>query len=154
MRPLAGSAGRLIDPLLGSGRIFRDTVLVDRVLYLLGQGFIRALQMLVVPLVLFSIAGGTMAMGDTGRFGRVAVRTVVMYMVTTALAVGIALVVANVVRPGLGMDLCPWREEWPRPKAKEAPTLVDTLLNIIPKNPFASLANGEMCSHLLPSSWG
>ncbi len=122
---------------------FRDTVLANGILQFVGQGFVRLLQFLVVPLVLFSISAGTMAMSDTAKLGRVAVKTLIMYFITTAIAIVIALLLATNINPGTGVDMSKAIEGAGK-AAKESPALIDTLLNIIPKNPFASLANGEM----------
>ncbi|RBP36410.1 dicarboxylate/amino acid:cation symporter [Garciella nitratireducens] len=136
--------GLLLHYILGEGWL-RDTVLVDGLFYFIGQGFVRLLQMLVVPLVFFSISSGAMAMGDTGKFGRVAIRTIVLYMLTTAIAIVIALVLSNVIQPGIGMDLAATEDVAAQTEVQaEAPSLIDTLLNIIPTNPFNALSTGNM----------
>ena len=68
----------------------KDTVIVEGVLYVVGQGFIRLMQMLVVPLVFCSLICGSMAIGDTKTLGKVGVKTIGFYLVTTALAVCVA----------------------------------------------------------------
>lgn len=118
-------------------------ILVDGVFFLFGQGFIRLLQMLVVPLVFFSIATGVMQMKDVGRFGRVAIRTLVIYAITTALAIGLALFLSRLIRPGVGMDLAS-KLTGTQADVEAPPTLFEALVNIIPKNPIESLANGDM----------
>lgn len=136
--------GLLLHYILGEGWL-RDTVLVDGLFYFIGQGFVRLLQMLVVPLVLFSISSGAMAMGDTGKFGRVAIRTIVLYMLTTVLAIIIALLLSNIIQPGIGMDLAAAGDTVSQTEAQvEAPTFIDTLLGIIPTNPFSALGTGDM----------
>lgn len=136
--------GLLLHYVLGEGWL-RDTVLVNGVFHFIGQGFIRLLQMLVVPLVFFSISSGAMGMGDTGKFGRVAIRTIVLYMGTTAIAIIIALVLSNVIQPGIGMDLSAAEGAVAQTEAQaEAPSLIDTLLGIIPTNPFGALGTGDM----------
>lgn len=62
----------------------RDTVLVDGVFYVVGQGFLRLMQMLVVPLVFCSLICGSAAIGDTKTLGKVGVKTIVFYLFTTA----------------------------------------------------------------------
>ena len=124
---------------------FKKSVLIDGVFFLFGQGFVRLLQMLVVPLVFFSIGTGVMQMRDVSQFGRVAIRTLVLYLITTALAIAIALFIAKLLKPGVGMNLAEaTKSAAPAADAKEAPTLIETLVNIIPKNPIESLANGDM----------
>ncbi len=121
---------------------FRDTILIDGVLYVIGQGFIRLMQMLVVPLVFCSLVCGSMAIGDTKTLGRVGVRTILFYLATTACAIGVALGIASLINPGVGIQLD--AVETSEVTVAESTSLVDTLLNIIPKNPVASLANGDM----------
>lgn len=121
---------------------FRDTVLINGILYVIGNGFIRLMQMLVIPLVMCSLICGSMAIGDTKTLGKVGVKTLGFYLVTTALAVGIALTVGLLIRPGFGMDIT--AVEKAEVTIAESTSFADTLLNIIPKNIFASMANGDM----------
>ena len=120
---------------------FRDTILINGILYVLGNGFIRLMQMLVVPLVFCSLVCGAMAIGDTKTLGTVGVKTIIFYLITTALAVCLALSVASLINPGLGMH----ETVSDTSAAVETTTInfADTLLNIIPKNIFNSLANGD-----------
>lgn len=125
--------------------------LVNGVFYVVGQGFIRALQMLVVPLVFVSIATGAAAIGDTKTLGKVGVKTVIFYLITTVLAVIVALALSNVINPGLGADLSKL-ESIAKTSTTTSSTstsssnvsMVDTLLSIIPTNPIEALANGDM----------
>ena len=122
---------------------FKQSVLIDGIFYLFGQGFVRLLQMLVVPLVFFSIGTGVMQMKDVSQFGRVAIRTLILYLITTAIAIAIALFLAKLLKPGIGMNLTETAGSGGE-EIEEAPTLIETLVNIIPKNPIESLANGDM----------
>lgn len=72
---------------------------------MIGQGFIRLMQMLVVPLVFCSLVCGSMAIGDTKRLGRVGVKTIGFYLLTTAVAISVAIFLAGLINPGLGLDL-------------------------------------------------
>ena len=74
---------------------FKKDVIVEGILYVIGQGFIRLMKMLVVPLVFCSLVCGSMSIGDTKKLGTVGVRTLVFYLATTALAVSVALTVGN-----------------------------------------------------------
>lgn len=121
----------------------RDTVIVEGIFYVVGQGFIRLMQMLVVPLVFCSLVCGSMSIGDSKTLGRVGVKTIGFYLLTTALAVCLALSVAMVINPGIGLDM----EAVQTAEVATSDTttsLTETILNIIPKNPAASLANGDM----------
>lgn len=134
--------GVLIHYVMPSGTI-RDEVLVEGILYVVGQGFIRLMQMLVVPLVFCSLVCGSMAIGDTKTLGKVGIKTIGFYLATTALAVTIALASANIINPGIGLDMDAVQTSEVA-AAAQSTSIVDTLLNIIPKNPIGSMANGDM----------
>lgn len=121
----------------------RDTIIIEGVFYIVGQGFIRLMQMLVVPLVFCSLICGSMAIGDTKTLGKVGIKTVLFYLFTTALAVMIALSTAYMINPGIGLDMDAVQTAEVTATASET-NLVDTLLNIIPKNPIESMASGDM----------
>ena len=122
---------------------FRDTILIEGIFYVVGQGFIRLMQMLVVPLVFCSLVCGSMAIGDTKSLGKVGVKTIGFYIATTALAVIIALTTAFVIDPGIGLDMDAIQVAEVSNSASST-SIVDTLLNIIPKNPIGAMANGDM----------
>lgn len=122
--------------------VFRDTFLIEGVFYVIGTGFMRLLQMLVVPLVFFSLATGALSMGDTASIGKIGIKTLVFYMFTTSVAIGIALLLSNFIKPGLDMDLT--SVETVAVEINEAPSAIDTLLGIIPTNPIEAMAQGNM----------
>ena len=117
--------------------------LTEGVFYVVGQGFIRLMQMLVVPLVFCSISTGAAAIGDTQTLGKVGLKTLVFYMVTTMIAVAVALGTALLIGPGLGLDMSKVQVA-ENSVAQSETTIADTLLNIIPKNPIGALAEGNM----------
>lgn len=121
---------------------FKDTILINGILYVIGNGFIRLMQMLVIPLVMCSLICGAMAIGDTKTLGKVGIKTLGFYLVTTALAVAIALTTGLLVHPGLGLNIDV--VELSEVTVNETTSFADTLLNIIPKNIFASMASGDM----------
>ena len=126
---------------------FRDTILVDGIFYVIGNGFIRLMKMLVVPLVFCSLVCGSASIGDTKALGKVGGKTIAFYLCTTALAVTVAISVATVVRPGIGLDMS--AIEKGDAVAAESTSAVDTLLNIIPENPIGALADGTMLQIIL-----
>lgn len=126
---------------------FRDTVFVNGICYVIGNGFIRLMKMLVVPLVFCSLVCGASAIGDTKTLGKVGGKTIAFYLATTALAVTVAITVASIVRPGIGLDMS--SIEAGEVTVSEGTTVVDTLLNIIPENPIGALANGTMLQIIL-----
>ena len=129
--------------LIPDSKIKHD-IIVEGVLYVVGQGFIRLMKMLVVPLVFCSLVCGSMAIGDTKKLGTVGVRTLIFYLATTALAVTVALSVGNLINPGIGLDMSAIQTSASTVETMEATSLTDTILNIIPDNPINSLASGTM----------
>ena len=117
-----------------------DSLLVNGLFDTLGQIFVRSLKLLVVPLVFVSLICGVASLGNNARMGAVASKTLVLYMFTTAIAIGLAIVTAVVVQPGVGIDLAMATEF----VAREAPPLKQTIINIFPSNPVQSMANGSI----------
>ena len=119
----------------------------------LGDAFIRAITMVVIPLVVASLLVGTASLGDVRKLGRIGLRTFLYYMLSTAVAISIGLALANLAKPGSRIDPST-RDALSAQFAGEAasklelsgkaPALVDTLLNIIPRNPVASAANFDL----------
>ena len=125
----------------------RDDVFVDGIFYVVGQGFIRLMQMLVVPLVFCSIVCGAAAIGDTKTLGTVGVKTLVFYICTTAIAIAVALSVGNIINPGVGVDMSQIVEGDTSSldsSSSSDVSIVDTILSIVPTNPIEALADGDM----------
>ena len=97
--------GMVLHYLVPDGNIKND-VIVEGVLYVLGQGFIRLMKMLVVPLVFCSLVCGSMAIGDTKKLGTVGVRTLVFYLATTALAVNVNTYPTHIAGLPVGINIC------------------------------------------------
>lgn len=125
------------------GKIKND-IIIEGILYVIGQGFIRLMKMLVVPLVFCSLVCGSMAIGDTKKLGTVGARTLIFYLATTAMAVTVAITVGNIINPGIGLDMSKINTTAQTVESMEATSFAETLLNIIPDNPFKALAGGEM----------
>ena len=106
----------------------------------LGSIFMALLNMLIVPLVLSSLIVGVSSLGDLKALGRIGVKTVVLYLVTTAIAIAIGLALGNIIQPGTGMDLALAKAQ----EAKAAPSLGQVLTNMFPKNAFAAMVNANM----------
>ena len=122
----------------------KDNILIEGILYIVGQGFIRLMKMLVVPLVFCSIVCGSMSIGDTKKLGTVGVRTLAFYLATTALAICVALGMGNLLDPGVGLDMSAISANATEVQTMESTSMAQTLLNIIPDNPIGSLATGNM----------
>ena len=105
-----------------------------------GDIFVNLLKYIVVPLVLLSIMDGVISMGDIGKVGKIGWKTVAYFLVTTAIACVIGLVVANLFKGAFPvLELA----EGAAYEAKSA-NLMDTLVNIFPNNAVAPLANASM----------
>ena len=107
----------------------------------LGDAFIRLIRMIVVPLVFISLVAGAASMGDLSRLGRISIKIACYYLGTTAIAVGIGLVFANIFHPGMDLNLS---TEALQAKEVSRPGIVQTFLNIIPLNPVQALAEGNL----------
>lgn len=118
----------------------KNVILIDNIFYMGGTGFIKLMKMLVVPLVLFSIVVGVASISDIKKIGKIGGRTLLIYLVTTALAVSVALLIASVIKPGIGLNMVGVSQANITTTVKVS----DTVLNMIPDNPFSSLANGDM----------
>ncbi|RFU70645.1 dicarboxylate/amino acid:cation symporter [Peribacillus saganii] len=106
-----------------------------------GKIFINLITMLVVPIVLFSIILGTAGLGDPKKLGRIGLKTIVYFLFTTTIAILIGLALAFLFEPGNKGEFDTANTEF---TAEKAPPVSETLLNIIPSNPFAALTEGNM----------
>ena len=105
-----------------------------------GRIFVASLKLLVVPLVLVSLICGMAALGQSSRMGAIAGKTVGLYLITTGVAVSLGLTIATIVGPGKGMAQADGGEF----VRKEAPPLIDTIVNMFPSNPVSAMAEGNM----------
>ena len=107
--------------------------------------FLNLVKMTIVPLVFVSITVGASQMGDVARLGRVGGKILGLYVVTSIIALSIALPTAFIMRPGVGFDLNNFSEVLSKyTPPKKGPAILDTILKIIPDNPFAALTNMDM----------
>ena len=125
---------------LASDNFFRF-YLVDGFFDAIGQIFIVSLKMLVVPLVFVSLTCGAASLGATGSIGRLGGKAIGLYLFTTAVAVTMALSMALIINPGMDAGTV---LEAPDYQGQETPGIKETLINIFPDNPVASMAEGEM----------
>ena len=107
----------------------------------IGQLFINLIRMVVVPLVIATIIAGAASVGDLSKLGRVASKTLIYYFSTTAIAVTIGLILANIMNPGEGLNLA---KDGLQAQAANTPRLVDVFLNIVPLNPVDAMSKGNM----------
>ncbi|SHE77074.1 Na+/H+-dicarboxylate symporter [Tissierella praeacuta DSM 18095] len=122
--------------------VIKDRILINGIFQLLGQVFLRGIMMLVVPLVFISLVNGAANMGDVKKLGRIGIKTVGFYLTTTAIAIIIALLLGFFVRPGLGLDMS--SIEVVEPTINPKVPLIQILYEMVPKNPIAAMAEGNM----------
>lgn len=125
--------------------LFPESVLVEGYLtkglfHVVGQIFISSLQMLVVPLVFVSLVVGTCSLSDPSKLGRLGGKSVLLYMVTTAIAITFAILAGVLIQPGAGVDM-PSNASF---EPSQAPSLAQVIIDLFPKNPFSAMANGNM----------
>lgn len=116
-------------------------VVVDGILRVVGEFFITSLMMLVVPLVFVSLVIGTCSMSDPSKLGRIGGKAVVLYIATTGIAISIALTIASLVKPGSGGSMAGQEVNF---EAQQAPSFVDVLIGMVPRNPINAMAEGNM----------
>ena len=117
-----------------------ENVVVDGLLHVGGSIFMASLKLLVVPLVFVSLVCGTAALDDIAKLGRVGAKTLGLYLVTTAIAVSLALIAATIVQPGAGFEL----DSDASFEVQEAPSLADVVIDLFPSNPIRAMAEGNM----------
>ncbi len=106
----------------------------------LGTLFLNMIKMIIVPLVFSSLIVGAASIGDPKALGRIGGKTLLYYLLTTAFAVSIGLVLAIILKPGIGLVLPIDAVATPA----EVPSIIDTLLNMIPSNPLKGLVDGNI----------
>lgn len=106
----------------------------------IGTIFINLIKMLIVPLIFVSLVCGITSMHDMHKMGRIAVKTVVVYLLTTAIAITVGLGLGLLLQPGTGVDLAAAAAVEP----KAAPTLIETFVGLFPTNPIAAMASGNV----------
>ncbi|MBQ5927794.1 MAG: cation:dicarboxylase symporter family transporter, partial [Oscillibacter sp.] len=102
-----------------------------------GTIYLNLIKMVVVPVVLLSIMQGIISLQDVRKVGSIGVKTVAFYMCTTALAVTLGLLFANILNVGGGYVIA---TEGLVYEAKEAPSFIETIVNIFPSNFFQPMA--------------
>ncbi|GGW76748.1 dicarboxylate/amino acid:cation symporter [Alteromonas halophila] len=115
-------------------------VLIEGIFSTIGQIFIASLKMLVVPLVFVSLICGTSTLSEPSKLGRLGAKSVGMYVVTTAIAISLAMSLGLLVSPGEGLDLSTENAF----EAETPPSLSEVIVNMFPSNPINSMAEGNM----------
>ncbi|MCK4903452.1 MAG: dicarboxylate/amino acid:cation symporter [Candidatus Marinimicrobia bacterium] len=108
----------------------------------LGTIFMRLLKMIIVPLIIFSITTGVINLGK--NIGRVGAKTFGYYLLTSLLAIVIGLTLANLIKPGIGIDLGAVATEFDPESLSTPSSPFDIIIRMIPLNPFAAAVNGDI----------
>ena len=106
----------------------------------IGELFLRLIRMVVVPLVFVTLVAGIVAMGDPSKLGSLGIKTLALYMATTMAAILIGLTMAVLIQPGIGVD---FSVAVPT-EIQETVPLSERLMDIVPVNPVAALADGNI----------
>ncbi|MGB1298491.1 MAG: dicarboxylate/amino acid:cation symporter [Psychrobium sp.] len=106
-----------------------------------GKMFVNSLKMLVVPLVFISLVCGTCSLADPSKLGRLGGKSIALYLTTTAIAITLAIGLALLVSPGASEQALASSASF---TGKEAPSLSQVLISIIPSNPIQAMAEGNM----------
>jgi len=114
--------------------------LVEYIFDVVGQIFVLSLKLLVVPLVFVSLVCGSASMGEDVKMGRIALKTISLYLVTTAIAISLALTFANIIDPGVGINTT----EVANFAANPTPSFKEVLIGIFPSNPIKAMSDGNM----------
>ena len=109
----------------------------------LGTIFLNMIRMIVVPMVFFSITAGVASLGDLKKLRNIGVKVVGLYALTSALCVGLGLIMANIINPGKGFDLTALSQSTDY-EAQAMPSIIDTLIDMFPSNIFTSFTNTNM----------
>ncbi|WP_155216795.1 cation:dicarboxylate symporter family transporter [Terrilactibacillus tamarindi] len=131
------------------GTIFYGQPEISTFLQPIADIFLRAIKMIVVPIVLASIIVGVASVGDLKKVGKLGLKTIVYFEIISAIAIVIGLLFANIFQPGAGVDRHQLEKAdissyMQTEKEVEQHSAVDTFVNIVPTNIFESLANGDM----------
>ncbi|GMG86101.1 dicarboxylate/amino acid:cation symporter [Biformimicrobium ophioploci] len=117
-----------------------NTYLVDGLFDVVGKIFVASLKLMVVPLVLVSLVCGACSLSEGSRMGVLAGKTIGLYLLTTGIAIALALTLAILVAPGSGMETVAAGTF----EGKEAPPLKQVIVDIVPTNPFKAMVEGNM----------
>ncbi|MBD7984452.1 dicarboxylate/amino acid:cation symporter [Sporosarcina sp. Sa2YVA2] len=109
-----------------------------------GDLFLRLIKFIIAPLILSTLVVGVASTTDPKQLGRIGFKTVAYYFATTAVAIAIGLAVAYAIAPGKGLNVSTEGLVAPEAATQDPQSPITTLLNIVPENPFTSLANGSI----------
>jgi len=108
----------------------------------MGDLFLRALKMIIIPLIFSSLAAGVASIGSSGNLGRLGLKTISYYIITSLIAILTGLLFVNILKPGIGADLN--FSQQVEGLIENQRSFKDTLLHIVPDNIFSAMNNGDM----------
>lgn len=126
--------------LVSWARFILDDLLANGLFALVGKIFVSSLKLLVVPLVFVSLVCGVCHLSDQSSLGRMSFKTIALYLMTTAIAITLALTFANIVNPGIGVNMTTDASY----SAPEPTPIIEVLADIFPSNPFKAMVDGNM----------
>lgn len=128
--------------------MYIDDIIVNGFFKLLGNGFIELVKMTVMPLVFVSLVCGVSSFGDTKKLGSVGIKTLLMFFVTTLIAIIIAISLALIFKPGVGLNMNLVSQDV-QYIPKQAKSIIDIMLDIIPSNPIKAMSKGNLLQVLV-----
>lgn len=128
--------------------MYVDDIIVNGFFRLLGNGFLELVKMTVMPLVFVSLVCGVSSFGDTKKLGSVGIKTLTVFFVTTLMAIVLAISLALIFKPGIGlnMNLVSQNTQY---IPKQAKSVIDIMLDIIPSNPIKAMSKGNLLQVLV-----
>ncbi|MBC8193339.1 MAG: dicarboxylate/amino acid:cation symporter [Candidatus Marinimicrobia bacterium] len=111
-----------------------------------GDMFMRLLKMVIVPLIFFSITSGVAGIGESKSLGRLGAKTFGYYFLTSMLAILIGLTLTNIIQPGVGVDITAGGKDFDPSSLSQPGSLGNILIRMIPTNPIAAAAKGDVLS--------
>lgn len=131
------------------GAIFYGSPTAASYLQPIGDIFLRLIKMIVVPIVIASIVVAVAGVGDIKQLGKIGGKTLLYFEIITTIAIIVGLTSANIFHPGSGVNMSELKQTdihsyVETAEAQESKTIVDTLVGIVPTNPIAAIANGDM----------
>ncbi|KZE50425.1 glutamate:protein symporter [Brevibacillus parabrevis] len=131
------------------GAIFYGNPAVATYLQPIGDVFLRLIKMIVVPIVIATLIVGVAGVGDIKKLGKIGGKTILYFEIVTTIAIVVGLLAANLFQPGVGVDMSHLTKTDIHKYVETAETtqshsMIDTFVNIVPKNIFDAIVRGDM----------
>ncbi|MFJ7978606.1 cation:dicarboxylate symporter family transporter [Peribacillus sp. JNUCC 23] len=151
MKKISLASQILIGLVLGIivGAIFYGSPTIASYLQPIGDIFLRLIKMIVVPIIVASIIVAVAGVGDIKQLGKIGGKTILYFEIVTTIAIIVGIIAANVLQPGAGVNMGELDQTdigsyVDTAESKESESLIDTIVNIVPTNPIAAVAEGDM----------